>query len=455
MTGFSRLDMSGCFGDERLGRRGNLAMEQMVEKGTCTLRKLGEGRGAELALGRFLANPNVTAPEIVAAAGMALGDRVAGLHVLAIQDTSEVNFERHAKRVSGLGPAGNGRDRGLFVHPVIAVEAESGALLGLAGAELWTRPDTPRQEDYRTLRIEDKESYRWVCGGERAKQVLSAAAHLTVIADRESDIYEEWARLPDRRCDLLTRVSRDRSLVGGGRLFTAADDWPERHRFKLALRAQPGRAARTAQVALRYGAVTIAKPGRCTDPDAPDSIGLYLVEVREIGATGKDAIHWRLLTTHVVDDTQTALRIVGWYRQRWNIEQVFRTLKRQGLDIEASQVTTAKALITLTAMATVAAVQIMQLVLARDGALERPATDVIAPEMIALAAALQHDLEGKTQAQKNPHPKGSLAWLAWIIARLGGWNGYKSERPPGPITMAYGWKQFHAIAQGWKLGKDV
>ncbi|MGL4962523.1 MAG: hypothetical protein ACRC67_14925, partial [Inquilinus sp.] len=33
-------------------------------------------------------------------------------------------------------------------------------------------------------------------------------------------------------------------------------------------------------------------------------------------------------------------------------------------------------------------------------------------------------LEGKTQRQKNPHPKGSLAYAAWVCARLGGWTGY-------------------------------
>jgi hypothetical protein len=40
--------------------------------------------------------------------------------------------------------------------------------------------------------------------------------------------------------------------------------------------------------------------------------------------------------------------------------------------------------------------------------------------------------------QSNPHPKASLAWAAWIIAKLGGWNGYASSKPPGPITFFNG-----------------
>jgi hypothetical protein len=33
-------------------------------------------------------------------------------------------------------------------------------------------------------------------------------------------------------------------------------------------------------------------------------------------------------------------------------------------------------------------------------------------------------LEGDTVRQRNPHNPGGLAWLAWIVARLGGGNCY-------------------------------
>ena len=127
---------------------------------------------------------------------------------------------------------------------MIAVSAEDGALLGLAGAQLWTRSQGGSERDYRELPIEEKESHRWLIAAEQAKEALGSAAHVTVIADRESDIYEEWARLPDARCDLLTRASRDRALADGGRLFSVADDWPEAGHMEVEVRAQPGRPAR-------------------------------------------------------------------------------------------------------------------------------------------------------------------------------------------------------------------
>ena len=56
-------------------------------------------------------------------------------------------------------------------------------------------------------------------------------------------------------------------------------------------------------------------------------------------------------------------------------------------------------------------------------------------------------LEGKTNRQQNPHAKGTLGWLSWIVARLGGWNCY--YKPPGPKTMAIGWRQLAAMIAGF------
>jgi hypothetical protein len=48
-------------------------------------------------------------------------------------------------------------------------------------------------------------------------------------------------------------------------------------------------------------------------------------------------------------------------------------------------------------------------------------------------------LEGKTALLKNPHPPHSLAFAAWVIARLGGWKHcIISERLPCVDTAAMG-----------------
>src|SRR5204862_4352275 len=98
--------------------------------------------------------------------------------------------------------------------------------------------------------------------------------------------------------------------------------------------------------------------------------------------------------------------------------------------------------------AVVAAARTIQLVDARDGSL-RPATDVADQETIAAAQIIGPTLEGSTTRQKNLHQQGSLGWLAWIVARLGGWNCY--YKPPGPKTMRRGWNKFAAMAGGYAV----
>ncbi|WP_291064441.1 hypothetical protein [Hydrogenophaga sp.] len=77
--------------------------------------------------------------ELIDGACADIGMRSRGRHVLAIQDSSEINFQRHANRVSGLGTLGNGSDLGFFIHPLLVVDADESACLGLAHLHLWQR----------------------------------------------------------------------------------------------------------------------------------------------------------------------------------------------------------------------------------------------------------------------------------------------------------------------------
>jgi hypothetical protein len=156
------------------------------------------------------------------------------------------------------------------------------------------------------------------------------------------------------------------------------------------------------------------------------------------------------MTTLPGTDEAAAADVVRLYRLRWRIEQSFRMLKSDGLKIEEAQTFDPHRLFNLAALAMGAAVRIIQLVDARDGS-NRPAGDVASDAEIAAAVALCPTLEGKTGRQRNPHPKDGLAWLSWIVARLGGWNCY--YKPPGPKTMRQGWDRFAAIAKGFALAK--
>ncbi|HEU5097088.1 MAG TPA: IS4 family transposase [Reyranella sp.] len=402
---------------------------------------------------RFLNSAQVTAAEMLTTAAAHCAARVAGRHVLAIQDTSEINYQAHAGRCRGLGLAGNGRDLGFFLHPCLAVDAAHGGIIGLAGGQVWKRPGKIKT-DRKKRAIADKESRRWLEVARDSIATLGEAAAVTVVCDREGDIYDLFAAVADAgpRAHLLVRAARDRTLGEGDELlFAHVDALPERHRYAIEVPEKPGRKKRTATVALGFGRIDIRRPARAA-PELPDRIGLNVVIVREIDPpAGAAPVHWVLLTTHAIDSLDAAIEIVRWYRLRWHIEQLFRTLKSDGFDVEDSQVVDGHALMNLVTAALVAAMLTLQLTLARDGATRQPVSDGFTEAERRVLRRIERGLPGRTAKQLNPHPPDRLAWAAWIIARLGGWTGYASQKPPGPKTIHLGLTQFNALAQGWIL----
>ncbi len=405
----------------------------------ASVRKLGGDRAGEMRISRFLHNRRVTAREIVQTAAARSCAQVSGLHVLAIQDTTSVRVDE--------------RGYGLSVHPLIAVDAVSGFTLGLVDLIYLDRRKAERAP-HKERSFEDKESRRWLDGAQSAARLREAgAACVTVVEDREGDIYECFAFKP-AGVEKLVRASQDRLLADGSRLFAAAGAWAEAGRMTIELPAIPGRKARKTVLSLRFGQVAIRRPKngkRCKT--LPKSIVVNLVEAREIDAPkGEEPAHWRLLTTHDVNDVADARRIVGFYRLRWTVEQLFRTTKTKGFDIESLRQQEGGPLEKLVAATIVAAVTVMQLVAERDGKLRRPLSDAFDPDDQPVLERVCSSLEGKTAKQKNPHPKASLAFASWVFARLGGWTGYYGK--PGPIVMLRGLTEFHAIKHGWSL-RDV
>jgi hypothetical protein len=382
------------------------------------------------------------------------GLAAAGRHVLAIQDTSEINFATTAARRRGLGEIGKGVGRGVLAHGMLALDADTGSCLGLVAGCVWTREGrVVVPHDKRAL--EDRESDRWVRTGIEAKKVLAEAAMVTIIGDRESDFYAAWAMLPGPNFHLISRAMHDRCLVDDRKLFAASQDFEIVETRSIELRARVGRLARVATLNLRFGQIQLRRPDGTAHRHLPPSVAVNLVELFEPHPPeGVEPLHWRLLTTHDVPDAAAAWRIVHWYKQRWIIEQLWRLLKLQGLRLEDSQLATAEGLIKLTAIATKAAAITLQLQQGRDGDADEPASIVFPEREIAVLEATNARIEGKTALQRNPHRKHSLAWAAWIVARLGGWDGYPSSRPPGPITFRHGLEQFRIILVGWDL-RDV
>jgi hypothetical protein len=199
---------------------GSTLIDRVMETGSLVVRKLGRDRAGEMVILRFLSAPSVTTGEMVETLAARTAAACAGRQIVVAQDMTEINFAGREERRRGLGPAGDGISAGFFIHPLIAIDSETDAVLGLLGARIWTRTDEITAANAARA-LEDKESIRWLEGAECAAAGLAEAASVVVVADREGDIYASFARRP-ATIDLIVRAAQDRALHDGTRLFAAA-----------------------------------------------------------------------------------------------------------------------------------------------------------------------------------------------------------------------------------------
>ena len=121
--------------------------------------------------------------------------------MLLIEDTSELNYQSHAGRTRGLGTVGNGKDAGLFIHPVLCVDADDGACLGLAHLHLWQRTKK-KAANYRSQPIEDKERALEV--GDVARRVDLLDVVKGGFADDLTTVAAALADSRNRQCGIRT-----------------------------------------------------------------------------------------------------------------------------------------------------------------------------------------------------------------------------------------------------------
>lgn len=438
----------------------------MSQAQSVNIRAMSRNRAEQVGYYRFLENEKVTISELVNSASNHCQQQVEGKHVLAISDSSEINLQSQVRhlRPEGLGVVGNNRDVGFFIHPTLVADAETGFPLGLSTIHLWNRqpksPDNHRR--HRSQKpIEEKESYKWLLCAERSQPVLSGggAKQVTYVGDRESDIYEEWVRVPQAHSHLLVRACRDRRLHNspGGMLYDTLSQQPVQGTYAVEVIAdsRTGQGSREAWLAVRFAPVTICRPKKVSAQDYPETVSLYGIEAKEVNPPpGESPIHWRLLTTHEVNTLEQALSVVQWYRWRWRIEQLFALLKRVGLDLESTRIESVQAIERLTILGLMVALRILQLKTGRENE-SLPASLAFSSAQQQCLQQLVPKLQGRTRKQQNPFDSGSLPWATWVIARLGGWSGYRSQSPPGIRTLSRGLRRFEALFDGWSLAQDT
>ena len=455
---FTELD------DLRLVYRGNKMLGDLFNKSVHSIRQIAENESSAKGFYRFLQNDRVSEEDIIWNLSGNCQKACAGKYVVCIQDTTEINLSSHSNRIKrdesiGLTNVNNKGGLGFLVHPSLVLDAIEGIPYGYADIKVWNRPmelKTKHERKYTSLPIEEKESYKWIEVSRNTQTALrNIVQGMIIVQDREGDIYEQFAVIPEEGTDLLIRAKTNRTLKDKTKLFSCLLDQQAQGAYEVVVDAKKSRQKRTARIEIRYKEVELIKTDYASKEVAP-SVKLWLIEAQEVGYKGTDKICWRLLTTIAIENVEMAKTCIEWYSWRWMMEEVFKILKKEGYNIEASELEYASSVrkMCLMIMEVIIKLFLMRLAYAEPEIALSADTCFTKDEQQFLEHQIKY-LEGKTEKQKSPYKTKDLKRYVWAIARMGGWKGYETKRHPGITTLWIGLKYFKAAFEGWELMRNV
>ena len=282
--------------------------------------------------------------------------------LLALEDTTSLNF-RHAvaEELGYIGPPRQ-KKKGMQVHSVLLLKAESQETLGLIEQSRWLRQASAlASKNQRAAQAyRDKESFKWQRSSEAmAARLGDTLQHTISVCDRESDIYEYMHYKVSAGQRFVLRTHYNRKLDESGRkLFDTVRDVEGAGTYKARIEQKGGRAARTATMELAYAPVRVLAPDR-KQRDFP-TIELTVVTCREISKSSQP-VEWILLTTERVSSAEDARRIVSYYEARWKIEEFHKAWKSGGTQIEKSRLQSVGNLERMAVILAFIAVRLLQL----------------------------------------------------------------------------------------------
>ena len=283
------------------------------------------------------------------------------------------------------------------------------------------------------------------------------------VGDRYSDIYTLFVACREQQTHFVIRAAQDRCVderveavaPALKRRKRKAGDPPQAHLFEtvrgwvagdeqeVEVPAAHERKARTARVAVRYGQLRLLAPDK-REHELPSML-VWVVRVWELNAPeGVEPLEWVLLSSLPIEAVEQAWERVGWYRRRWIVEDYHQALKT-GCRMEQRQVQSYEGLQRLLGLLAPTAVRILQLrTLARQQP-ERLAQEVLPKEVVQLVALKTGGVAASLTVEQ----------CVKRIAQLGGYQGRRSDGPPGWKTLWHGWLKIQTLLEGVHLASQV
>lgn len=400
---------------------------------TSVMRTSAEKEGAF----RWLESERVDDQEVTEAMGRAAAARCTERSLVYVAvDQSNLTFVDRLN-VRGLGPE-NSKASKVFRSTQVMnalVLDKHGVPLAMLDQQWWLRAEEKSPEWKQDKRpAEQRESYAWIRTVQASARRLSEIAptcRAWYLCDRGGD-YSVFLEMALNQSLLFTiRAAHSRVVTDErGRkrhLFSRLRRQPVIGTFTVAIPRGPKRSARCARCEVRILPATPVRFGR-------RSRDLSVVSVREVGYVprGQDRIEWRLLTSFLVTDWASAITVVRGYTYRWRVEEVHRTWKSGGCNVERSQLRSYSALRRWATILIAVATRVERLKRLSRQTPDADALTEVSRAEIDLAIAITED---KRWQQGD---RISLNEAVRLIAMVGGYMGRRGDGPPGSITIGRG-----------------
>jgi Transposase Tn5 dimerisation domain/Transposase DNA-binding len=435
------------FRDYRHGLRLQSLLKSLsAHPGKSVPEALGSASQSQAAY-RFWSNSQVKASQIIASQRGAVVQRIkaAGNVVLAVQDTTDLNYGTNRRQTMGLGFINKTVQQGIKVHSCLAVSGD-GLVLGLLGQQTWTRPErTGKRADYKQKPTSEKESQRWLDTMKAAQVGLSDGPMVVHVGDREADMYDFFVQAQQLETEVLIRAVQNRKVRHElAYLLPTIAQAPILGERTIELQRRPERPAREAKIQLRAMKVTLEVPAQHPRRKDIQPVTMNVLLVEEVNPpTGETPIHWLLLTTLPIDTAAQAWQCVTWYTYRWLIERFHYVLK-EGCKVEALQLAKANRLCKALATYSIVACRILTLMETARQQPDQSCETILTPPEWRL---LRRKFQPKSRTSKPPALAQATIW----IAQLGGFLARKGDGMPGVKTLWRGISKLHDLLEGAQL----
>jgi hypothetical protein len=421
--------------DQRLTKRLGLLLSQLSKDPERSVPSACKQWSDVLGAYRFFDNDRVEHADVLSGHKAATLERMAAHQVILVaQDTTFLSLVKsHPKADFGTLTVTDREEHLLHVNVAFTNERVN---LGVLSAQFWQRTGVTTHHTQRATK--DKESQRWLDGYQSACEVQAQYPDKWVIsiADREGDIREWYEIAQDTKesdaASFIVRAKQERRIAidddEHGYLWEWMAARPNLGSYDIAVAAKGGKPARSAQVTIRAGEVTLlGQTGRTLKP-----LTLHAVWASEDAPpAGLSPIRWMLLTNIPITTLDEARAIIEWYRCRWEIEIYFRVIKN-ACHIEALRLQTANRLYNAVAVYLIIAWRLHMLTMLAREQPNVPCDEVLSEQEWQTIYIMHKE---KPPPKKPPN----LRDITRMLASLGGFLGRKGDGEPGTKTIWIGY----------------